>query len=494
MKLLIKGKGYSAGTIREWNGKKFQKQGDGSWKPVTGEKKAAKEKDKGNNKNKNISEPIEKNTDPTNKPKQPSNDLDEIYKLVAASQGEFTAWTADIAEQFKDNLVQVYARTQLKSKDRAERKITPTEGADSILDIDGKTLVFHSEKDVRAVAKYLAKQPEVVRIKDRFAKPTDVGYRDFLMNIKMSNGAVVELQLTTKALLEAKERGHLFYEVTDQIQAAHDKKDIDSDSFKKIMDVSNQAQRVLYNSAYQDSLSGANFNASAFDMRVALREISAMLQEAGASDKLLSEKTRNSFMASLSKATILSSQSYKTRSGASKVFLVIKSPLLNSSIEPVLEEVNKAKPYPDGTIRTHGGKKVMKKDGGWVPVSEGKTLSEKKDEKKPSKNKNINTIKGSKDMFKALDKVASGKDVFLDDLDGAEKKTFNQLTKAGLVKWEHLAKDEYRAVLTEQGKKAHSVGKAMSHKINRENKKKKPKRTVNVIKDEKDYIKQAYGV
>lgn len=54
----------------------------------------------------------------------------------------------------------------------------------------------------------LAKPP-----KDRFSKPTDVGYRDCLLNVKFPNGTIGELQLHVKPMLAAKEAGHKPYEL-----------------------------------------------------------------------------------------------------------------------------------------------------------------------------------------------------------------------------------------------------------------------------------------
>ena len=63
---------------------------------------------------------------------------------------------------------------------------------------------------------------EVARIKNNFAKPTSpesVGYSDINANIKLSNGAIVELQVNTTANMVAKERyGHALYEVWRSIR------------------------------------------------------------------------------------------------------------------------------------------------------------------------------------------------------------------------------------------------------------------------------------
>jgi hypothetical protein len=60
----------------------------------------------------------------------------------------------------------------------------------------------------------LAMQP-----KNRFAKPVPVGYRDLLMNVKLPNGMIAEVQLHAKPMLKAKNEGHHWYEVQRTIEA-----------------------------------------------------------------------------------------------------------------------------------------------------------------------------------------------------------------------------------------------------------------------------------
>lgn len=133
-----------------------------------------------------------------------------------------------------------------------------------------------------------------------------------------------------------------------------------------------------------------------------------------------------------------------------------------------LKQMEKAKPYPDGTIRSHGGRKMKKVEGGWVPVTEGKTESERGEDKSRHKaEKKPMVVKGSPEVLQALKKVDRGTRVFLDDLKGKDKKTFNSLTKNGLVKWTHFADEEYVCELTEAGKNAVAKGIVTERKAKR---------------------------
>lgn len=53
----------------------------------------------------------------------------------------------------------------------------------------------------------------ITRVKDRFAEPLPTGYRDFLANVRLSNGLIGEVQIHVKPMLRAKETtGHTIYE------------------------------------------------------------------------------------------------------------------------------------------------------------------------------------------------------------------------------------------------------------------------------------------
>jgi len=136
--------------------------------------------------------------------------------------------------------------------------------------------------------------------------------------------------------------------------------------------------------------------------------------------------------------------------------------------------VSKSRSYPEGTIRKHGGRTMIKKDGGWVPASEGDVRVNTED-KKNSRNKISpkNVITGSPAMLTALVNVGGGKAPFLDDLSGKQRKLYNSMTKAGLIKWVHVAEEEYRPELTESGQKAMAGGQALKKKSDRAKRSKK---------------------
>jgi hypothetical protein len=96
----------------------------------------------------------------------------------------------------------------------------------------------------------LARRPN-----DRFANPTPVGYRDILLNVKMPNGIVGEIQIHLKEILKAKELGHKWYEIDRVLSEKQKKSELSNDEKQKLL-AAEQAQRQIYGAAW-DAASGA---------------------------------------------------------------------------------------------------------------------------------------------------------------------------------------------------------------------------------------------
>jgi hypothetical protein len=105
---------------------------------------------------------------------------------------------------------------------------------------------------VADVGKMLAafnKDKNVIRVKNNFAKPNDLGYSDINMNIRLPNGTIAEIQLNTTANLVAKERyGHSLYEVHRSLK--------DKEGYKDLVGIMEDAQRALYGLSNRDSRRG----------------------------------------------------------------------------------------------------------------------------------------------------------------------------------------------------------------------------------------------
>lgn len=145
----------------------------------------------------------------------------------------------------------------MKQQSRSKEKVESDFGGDySYLgDIVRASVAVDSMDDIGKVLKELRKSGlKLARIpKDRFAKPTDAGYRDLMMNVVFPNGHVGELQLHLKPVLKAKDDGHKFYEDVRSIEAKakSEGRDTLTEEEQKTVDEANRKMRALYDSAWE---------------------------------------------------------------------------------------------------------------------------------------------------------------------------------------------------------------------------------------------------
>ena len=188
--------------------------------------------------------------------------IEGLYDTINAVRGEFSDITDGICQKFAALNPIVMKRQSLKSEKRIKEKLredqkdneekgkkevlydksTDTYHCRTIRDCDGHTICLNSIEDVANVLTHLDGMKEVARIKNNFAKPTSpesVGYSDINANIKLSNGAIVELQVNTTANMVAKERyGHALYEVWRSIRG--------NTKYQQLADVIVTAQKNVY--------------------------------------------------------------------------------------------------------------------------------------------------------------------------------------------------------------------------------------------------------
>jgi len=113
----------------------------------------------------------------------------------------------------------------LKGEKRAKEKVDADYKGDwsQLRDIVRGTIsvptmghVKQALEHMKAAGLEIAQKP-----KNRFAKPTAEGYRDLMAFVKLPNGMVAELQIHTKAMTLAKEKGHKDYEITRSLQGKY---------------------------------------------------------------------------------------------------------------------------------------------------------------------------------------------------------------------------------------------------------------------------------
>lgn len=111
----------------------------------------------------------------------------------------------------------------VKGEKRAEEKVNSDFGGDwsKLTDAVRASIAVDSFDDIEGVMKTLRDTGMKLATKptDRFANPTDVGYRDIKLNVEYPNGHVGELQVHLKSMIKAKEEAHKDYEVVRSIAA-----------------------------------------------------------------------------------------------------------------------------------------------------------------------------------------------------------------------------------------------------------------------------------
>lgn len=269
----------------------------------------------------------------TGTPRQPSKNIDEIYKLTAASQKDFSDFTEKYAKKYGGT---IEARKELKSRERVAQKIAeePEKGTDGIVDIDAKTIIVNDLDSLNNLYADLLADENVVRAKNRFANPTGAGYRDILANVRMPNGAVVELQVSTPQMLEAKDLCHSLYEIERELAIGIEGGRATQSDFA-VHDKLQKIQEKVYSAAWDASLSDASFKASDFVKGDAqyLKSVETILGR-GFND--LSDKTKKHFSEFLSTAYGKPSESKNSSPGESTV----NAAMVSTSVKSVAQKEN----------------------------------------------------------------------------------------------------------------------------------------------------------
>ncbi|MFE2613787.1 toxin glutamine deamidase domain-containing protein [Micromonospora chalcea] len=152
---------------------------------------------------------------------------DEVYRLAYVDR---LYADAAVAQQELNTLAVVLAadqgrpgwRKEPKNRERVLDKLVEYENdASRLKDLAGAKVQFDTLDAVYQALGGLAADPKVVilHVKDRFLDPQDSGYRDILLNLRMSNGHMAELRLQLAAIEGVAEWEHALYEVRRDLEA-----------------------------------------------------------------------------------------------------------------------------------------------------------------------------------------------------------------------------------------------------------------------------------
>lgn len=147
----------------------------------------------------------------------------------------------------------------LKKQDRAAGKVDADYGGDwsklgdivrATVAVDSMDQIEDVMEKLRASGLKLARQP-----KDRFAKPTEAGYRDLMMNVVYPNGHIGEVQIHLKPILKAKAEGHKYYDDIRKIEetAKREGRTTMTDDETKKLEEANAKSAALYDKAWKEA-------------------------------------------------------------------------------------------------------------------------------------------------------------------------------------------------------------------------------------------------
>ena len=82
-----------------------------------------------------------------------------------------------------------------------------------MLDLVRGTLIVSDKAAAYAALEMLGQRVELLKVDDRFASPTEAGYMDIAVTLKLPNGLPAELQINIPEMIDAKAVGHKLYEI-----------------------------------------------------------------------------------------------------------------------------------------------------------------------------------------------------------------------------------------------------------------------------------------
>ena len=153
---------------------------------------------------------------------------------------EYTATVKDIARSLGvDEHV-----PDIKGMKRASEKLVEDYDYDAskVKDLLRGSITVERLSDVPKAIDEIKQKFDVTKIKDRFTSPTEAGYRDVLMNVRMPNGLEAEIQVHIPEMIAAKKLGHPVYE-----ESRSHTKEVAADRARYVSELQNR----IYGQAYE---------------------------------------------------------------------------------------------------------------------------------------------------------------------------------------------------------------------------------------------------
>ena len=206
---------------------------------------------------------------------QPVNDKEGVYKQAQEAMGQMLDWLdrgkgvdktlgakhyeGMPTDEELDEKGPVLITAPLKGEKRATEKVKSDYDGNwnQLTDIVRASIAVDHVSDIHGVLGALRKSGMQLarKPKDRFAKPTEAGYRDILMNVKYPNGHVGELQVHVKPMIKAKSIAHKDYEVVRTIEGkakAENRTALSEQEMNTVMEA-NKKMQATYGAAWESA-------------------------------------------------------------------------------------------------------------------------------------------------------------------------------------------------------------------------------------------------
>ncbi|EDP60183.1 RelA/SpoT domain-containing protein [Vibrio sp. AND4] len=181
-------------------------------------------------------------------PTQPYADFEELYSKAQQAQFELEGICKNAA---------LLTGTQpyfagIKSQHRAKEKIThELDGqVERITDLARATIVANDVASLVSVYEALERETTIVKVKNRFKKPTASGYRDLNLLVRLpKTGLITEVQLHLKAIADVKSGPE--HDLYEQIQKIERQALVEQRNLTDIETASIRKMRVQSKNLYQ---------------------------------------------------------------------------------------------------------------------------------------------------------------------------------------------------------------------------------------------------
>lgn len=246
------------------------------------------------------------------KGQQPTDNPDELYENAETALEQLKVWlnkgkgeaaklgytTMDIApgkvspDEWGNHSGMLFV-AKLKDRDeRAAQKVRAEYGGrwDRLLDVVRRTIAVENLNDLSSAWQQLQKSFDtngievVQRPKNKFLNPTNAGYRDINLVVRMQNGILAEVQLNVKDMLKAKNEAHPYYETTRKIAGKYTDSETGaqadqsewSEEDRRVHDEALDRQVAIYGAAWDGHVS-KHYGGSGSGLKKAMEGLTILL-------------------------------------------------------------------------------------------------------------------------------------------------------------------------------------------------------------------------